>query len=337
MISLKRYLDQRPDKLPLVGRDAYLATLKAIADGAIRCCPPTGEALQHELSLASEPLKNGRAEGAFKSAHQKVLNSLRTWGDQSEAYFTRKTAEVKEILTELAGTAESIGKRDQRYAQQFDEITANLRSIAKLDDISRIRVSLLCSASELKGCVERMAREGSDSIAQLETSLACHRHELEQARELATLDQLTGLYNRREMEVRIQRKLTESTVFCVAIVSLYNFKQINEKHGHVAGDEVLRQITHELRMASRAQDILGRWGSDEFVLVVDGNFTNTKIKMQRMRPWVFGTYELDLAGTMVNVVVSASIGMAEWAPGETLRQILSRVEADMDRDMIARC
>ncbi len=70
-------------------------------------------------------------------------------------------------------------------------------------------------------------------------------------------------------------------------------------------------------MASRTQDILGRWGGDEFVLVVDGNFTNTKIKMQRMRPWVFGTYEIDLAGTAVNVVVTASIGMAEWALGET--------------------
>jgi diguanylate cyclase (GGDEF)-like protein len=336
MISLKRYLDQRPDKLPSVTTDAYLATLGAIADAALRCCPPTGEVLQHELSLASEPLKNGRAERAFKSTHQQVLKLLRSWGDQSEAYFTRKTAEVKEILTELAGTAESIGKRDQRYTMQFNEITVSLQSIAQLDDLSRIRVSLLRSASELRGCVERMAREGSESIAQLEASLACHRVQLEQAQELATLDPLTGLYNRREVEARIRRKLTESTPFCVVIVDLNNFKHINDKHGHPAGDEVLRQITHELRMASRAQDILGRWGGDEFVLVIDGNFTNTKIKMQRMRPWVFGTYKIDLAGAAVNVVVTASIGMAEWAPGETMLQVLSRADADLYHDKAVR-
>src|ERR1700722_17009606 len=112
MISLKRYLEQRSDKLPLVSSDAYLATLGAIAAGALRCCPPTGEVLKRELSLAAEPLKNGRSAGVFKSTQQQALKSLRSWGEQSEAYFARKTAEVKEILTELAGTAEFIGKRD---------------------------------------------------------------------------------------------------------------------------------------------------------------------------------------------------------------------------------
>ncbi len=336
MISLKRYLEQRSDKLPLVSSDAYLATLEAIAAGALRCCLPTGEVLKRELTVAIEPLKSGRSAGVFKSTQQQVLKSLRSWGEQSETYFARKTAEVKEILTELAGTAEFIGKRDRQYTRQFNEITANLQTIAQLDDLTRIRTSLLRSAGELKGCVERMAREGNQSIAQLEASLASRRVELEQARELAALDPLTGLYNRREVEARIARKLTGESPFCVVIVDLNNFRHINEKHGNVAGDEVLRQIANEPRMASRAQDILGRWGGDEFVLVVDGNFSNTKIKVQRMRPWVFGTYELDLAGAKVSVIVSASIGVAEWSPGETMVQLLSRADAEMYRDKAAR-
>ena len=85
-------------------------------------------------------------------------------------------------------------------------------------------------------------------------------------------------------------------------------------------------------MASRVQDVLGRWGGDEFVMVIDGNFTNTKIKIQRMRPWVFGTYEIDLGGGKLSIVVTASIGMAEWAPGETILQVLKRADADMYRD-----
>lgn len=329
MISLKRYLDRNPEKQSRLLTDAYRATLDSIAEGALRCCPSTGQTLQGELSAAAEPLKKDLSNGTFKSTHRQVLKSIRSWGEQSEAYFAGKTAEVKEILTELAGTAEFISKRDQRYTRQFNDITASLQSIAQLDDLGRIRASLLQNAKDLKGCVERMVQEGSDSIAQLEASLASHRAELEQTRELASLDPLTGLYNRREVEARIGRKLTGETPFCVVIIDLNNLKKINDEHGQLAGDELLRQIANELRMASRSEDILGRWGGDQFVLVVEGNFMNTRIKVQRMRPWVFGTYELNLSGTAVRVVVGASIGMAEWSPGETMLQVLSRADAEL--------
>jgi diguanylate cyclase (GGDEF)-like protein len=332
MISLKRYLEQSSEKLPQLCADAHVTMLEAIAAGALRCCPPTGEVLQRELSVAADPLKHERNARVFKSSQQKALKSLRAWGEESEAYFRRKTAEVKEMLTELANTAESIGKRDRRYTQQFHEITSSLQTIAQLDDLGRIKSCVLSNAGELKGCVDRMVREGNESIAHLEASLASHRVALDQAQELASLDPLTGLYNRREVEARIARSVTGQEPFCVVVVDLNNFKRINDQHGHLAGDELLRQIAHELRMASRAQDVLGRWGGDEFVMVIDGNFTNTKIKIQRMRPWVFGTYELDLGGGKLSIVVSASIGMAEWAPGETILQVLKRADADMYRD-----
>lgn len=332
MISLKRYLERGPEKLPQLCADAHVTMLEAIAAGALRCCPPTGGVLERELSVAAGPLKHDRSPRVLKSCQQKALKAIHAWGEESEAYFTRKTAEVKEMLTELANTAESIGKRDRRYTQQFHEITSSLQTIAQLDDLGRIKSCVLSSAGELKGCIDRMVREGNESIAQLEASLASHRVALDQARELASLDPLTGLYNRREVEARLARRVTDHEPFCVVIVDLNNFKRINDQHGHLAGDELLRQIAHELRMASRAQDVLGRWGGDEFVMVIDGNFTNTKIKIQRMRPWVFGNYEIDLAGTKQSIVVSASIGMAEWAPGETILQVLKRADADMYRD-----
>ncbi len=335
MISLKRYLEGKPEKSSPLCTHAYLAVLEAMAEEALRCCPPTGEVLKRELSIAANPLRNECIAEVFKSSQQKAIKSLRSWGDESEAYFTRKTAEVKEMLTELATTAELIGKRDKRYTQQFHEITSSLQTIAKLDDLGRIKSSVLHSAGELKGCVDRMVREGSDSIAHLEASLASHRVALAQAQELAALDPLTGLYNRREVEARIARRVTGQEPFCVVIVDLNNFKRINDQYSHPAGDELLRQIAHELRMASRAQDVLGRWGGDEFVMVMDGGFTNTRIKVQRMRPWIFGTYELDLAGAKLSIVVSGSMGMAEWAPGETSLQVLKRADAALHRDKAA--
>ena len=334
MISLKRYLDQNPDKLSQIFTEAYCATLNTVGEGAFRCCPATGEPLQREITLAAGVLTKDSSPGTFKSTHRQVLKFLRSWGDHTETYFARKTAEVVEVITELAGTAEFIGKRDQRYVQKFNEITAGLQSIAQLEDLSRMRTSLLRSAGELKGCVEKMAREGSETIAQLQSSVASHRKELDQAKELATLDPLTGLYNRRESEIRIGKRLASQAPFCVVLIDLKNFKQINDRHGNEAGDELLRQIANELRMASRAEDTIGRWDGDEFILVIDGGLMNTRIKVQRMMPWVFGNYQLNLSGNIVNVMASAVVGMAEWSPGETLSQVLTRAQAELYRESV---
>jgi diguanylate cyclase (GGDEF)-like protein len=332
MISLKRYLQRNQENLPSFFTAAYLTMVETVASGALRCCPPTGETLKRELSIAVEPLRREHTAGSLKSAQQKALKSLRSWGEESDSYFTQKTHEIKEMLTELARMAETIGERDKRYTLQFHDLTSNLQTIAELDDITRIKSSVLRSAGELKSCVDRMVREGVESVAHLEASLDSHRVALEQAQELATLDPLTGLYNRREMETRLAQRVSAKTPFCVVIIDLNNFKQINDRHGHTAGDEVLRQMAGELRMASRAQDTLGRWGGDKFLMVIDGSYTSARVKVQRLRPWVFGAYEINIGAKKLSVVVNGSIGVAEWSQGETLLQLLTRADDDMARD-----
>lgn len=336
MISLKQYLDQNPDKLLKLSMDGYRETLSAIADSGVRCCPSTGDPLKKELSSIAEALKKDPSLTTLRSAHHAAVKALRCWGEHSESYFKRKTTEIKEILAELAGTAEFFCKRDRRYTRQFHEITEQLEAVAQFDDLGRVRASLLHSAGELKACVERMTREGSEAVAHLQASLASYQVQLEQAQELAALDPLTGLYNRRAVEARIAARLASKSPFCVVLIDVDRFKQVNDRHGHLAGDELLRQIANELRLASRAEDIIGRWGGDEFILILDGSFTNTKIKVERMRPWVFGNYELDLGGSQLSVMLSASIGMAEWAPGETMLQVISRADAEMYREKAAR-
>jgi diguanylate cyclase (GGDEF)-like protein len=333
MISIRKLLERDIEEVPDFCALAYLAIVEAVMAAALRCCPPTGELLKRELTGAVEALRQERNARNLKALQQKAIKSLRAWAEESETYLSRRTSDVKEMLAELASTADSIGKRDKRYTEQFQGITANLQSIAQLDDLGRMKGSILRSAGELRSCVDRMVHEGAETISNLQASLASHQVALEQTQELATLDPLTGLYNRREIEAKLTRKVSGQTPFCVVLIDLHNFKRINEQHGQLAGDEVLRQIAQELRMASRNQDILGRWGGDEFVIVIDSSFANTRVKVQRMRPWVFGTYEIDLGnGNKVKAMVDASVGIAEWSFGETLIELLSRADSDRRRD-----
>jgi len=335
MISLKKFLDQQPEKLAELALNAYRDAMHAFAEGGLRVCQTTGETLRKELTKSANSLQKESSAGTVRSAHLLVVKGIRIWAEQTENYLKRKTAEVKEMLTELARSADSLCQRDQRYTAQFNEISRTLEGVAKLEDLGRIRASVLHSANELRGCVERMTREGAESIVTLQTSLNAYHVRLEQARELASLDPLTGLHNRREVEARLNERVANQTPFCVVIIDLNDFKKINDRHGHLVGDELLRQIAKELRLASRADDLIGRWGGDQFILVLDGSFTNTKAKIERMRAWILGTYELEIAASKFSVVLGASIGMAEWSPGETILQVLSRADAEMYREKAA--
>src|SRR5208282_6033196 len=244
-------------------------------------------------------------------------------------HYQGKAREVKEMLLTMARTAESVSARDQRSAGQMSAVTERLRAIATLEDLTEIRASIDKSAADLKLSIDRMTEEGKEVLDHLKKQVEGYQTKLEEAEKIASRDALTGVSSRVYLEGQIEKRVESQATFCVAIVDIDGFKKVNDAHGHLTGDEILKQFAGELKSACRSTDMIGRWGGDEFILLFDSGLEEAEAQTERLRKWVCGNYSVAGKTGTLKLRVDASIGLAAHASGEEMNELVGRADAAM--------
>ena len=149
-----------------------------------------------------------------------------------------------------------------------------------------------------------------------------------QVREMATVDGLTGLYNRNHFFAEADRRLRHARhhrqPIAAIMVDIDHFKRINDSYGHPVGDEVIRVVAERLRGAARDGDVLGRYGGEEFALLSARPGNAAAELAERLRQTVAGEPLLTAAGSLP---VTISVGLAYVdGGGEDLTQLLTRAD-----------
>ncbi|AIO18537.1 Response regulator PleD [Candidatus Izimaplasma bacterium HR1] len=200
--------------------------------------------------------------------------------------------------------------------------------VAYIDEISRlidyivavISVSLVISVisnSTFRGYTKEHEKTFS-LMKELET-------QNDKLKELSIKDQLTGVYNRRYfMEVidsEIKHYDTYKKLFHVMMIDLDDFKKVNDEHGHLFGDEVLRKVAQQINKTTRDYDVISRYGGEEFCVIVSHlNPEDSIVIAERIRLHV---ENLDLRN---NVKITVSIGVTSFCEGDTNKKLISRAD-----------
>jgi diguanylate cyclase (GGDEF)-like protein len=232
----------------------------------------------------------------------------------------------------------------KRYADANDaersRAAATLRARFETDREIERNVMLKRELALSQGQSQRQARElrwnafvvglGVAVIALLVYFLMINRSYRQQLVKLASQDGLTGLPNRRRTAEFATAALAEAiagnTPLTIAIIDMDHFKVINDRCGHATGDFVLKEFARVGAEAVRDSDVLGRWGGEEFLLVMpNATLEFALASLERMRTLVFGIH---LPATGAGLRVSLSAGLAlSVQHGRSLDEMIARADS----------
>ncbi|HEX2530467.1 MAG TPA: GGDEF domain-containing protein [Burkholderiaceae bacterium] len=170
-------------------------------------------------------------------------------------------------------------------------------------------------------------------IRQLRKVLNATRYQLEHYEEKAFHDDLTGLYNRRQLQAALdQARLqanAQSMPFCICLIDIDHFKEINDNGGHQVGDTILREFAHLAQESIRDSDIFGRYGGDEFLQILpDTSLKGAVMHAERLRVYA---HFLDFQRVLSQRNISVSIGVAQYRNGEKISALIERADMALYR------
>jgi diguanylate cyclase (GGDEF)-like protein len=280
--------------------------------------------LQGHLAQAKPLLDHalGVARSRGLQAHQwRVGTSLADWhlaeGDAAAARM--RALELIDQMGPEGPLQTVIRARDSAYrsCRALDLLDEALHHLEQAERLERKRsTGQLRSQSQVFVTRSEADRAHADAARQ--------RQRAAEFAAAAERDSLTGLGNRRHLERRCAELLApavgDAPPLVLAVLDIDHFKQVNDRYGHLMGDQVLVQVAHLLRENTRGSDVLARYGGEEFVIVLPGmTLAGAAEVCERLRERVHGF------GWPLQMALSVSIGLAA-APPHDLTALLGAAD-----------
>jgi len=170
-----------------------------------------------------------------------------------------------------------------------------------------------------------------DRLKTFDAELQAARDRISHLEQQIETDPLLEILNRRGFERELNRALAHVKRYRATagliFIDLNNFKTINDRHGHLAGDAMLKAVASALNSHTRASDVVGRFGGDEFVLLL-WNATERHVRAKaREHEAMIGALEVSFSGKTLRAHATAGVAMLD--PRNSATRIVERADADM--------
>jgi diguanylate cyclase len=238
-----------------------------------------------------------------------------------------KVGELQKILTEMIRQLGSSGIKLDTRDHSLESYTEKLIQSTSIEDMAAIAQKIVSDTKAVVSASRNLKKQMDETVTEIYTL----KEELKGIKQTARTDVLTGLLNRRGFDQAIsktrQDAITHNNTFSIILTDIDHFKKVNDTHGHLIGDNVLKMISRLLKEQIKGKDIAARFGGEEFVLVLpetplNGAFILAEQIRKRLQTMKWITKD---SGKPIGSV-TVSLGVAQYKPDETIEALIQRVD-----------
>ncbi|QBJ78827.1 GGDEF domain-containing protein [Aquitalea sp. USM4] len=257
-----------------------------------------------------------RKQGMLKSTLDEATSSLRTLLDRFISRLAQMTDSTDDFHSKISKHSEKL--KNTSNVEDLGKVVSAL-----MEDTSLMQLDLTRSRDELLAAREQV-EAAEQRITELESALEAASAKVKE-------DQLTGAYNRRGLAEHFQREISRAertnSDLSVALIDVDNFKQLNDRYGHLTGDDALKYLVDVMKHNMRPADIVARFGGEEFVVLMPDTPVDEAIDtVQRLQRELTRTFFM---ANNDRLVITFSAGIAKWHLGEQDIEVIERADQAM--------
>ena len=270
-----------------------------------------------------EPLTDGRRDWGGLN---RFVNTHR---QHEKKYVTESLGDLRDVLLTFTKTIGRAVIEDQETDRQMVDQIGELQTASETSSAEEMKKALLMAVHGIGQLIEERKQRQQAHVETLGSKLQKVQAELGQARKQMELDPLTQLYNRAALDTQLESvaglSFLSGSTASLFMVDIDHFKQVNDTYGHRAGDAVLQQFANRLVSTFlRKSDFIARYGGEEMAVLMQGDGLDISTRIAERLLNTIRSKPFEHEGT--EIVVTASIGLAELVPGESIGSWIERAD-----------
>lgn len=231
-------------------------------------------------------------------------------------------------IADIVGQIKSNLVRNAAFAGALSRSRGEMTAFSKAKDVKRVADELVAASSAHSELVEAFGSR----LTHARDQISAMQRELDDLRERAFHDHLTGLLNRGRFDEKLNEAIAHAQAtgepLCVALADIDKFKRVNDTWGHAAGDSILKKFAQVLKQNVKGKDIAARYGGEEFALILTGaGSRGARQVAEQVRQAMRANWFVTQGGKEPVGRVTVSIGVAEFRPDDVAASVLARADA----------
>lgn len=232
---------------------------------------------------------------------------------------------VRQILIRLAGLVSQVDSAAEGSTSKLTKSRMEVDRIAKTKNLEIIQSTVLREIDRVIHTNGTLRRE----LDKTRTTLEAQKNEIEVLHAAIRVDSLTGVANRAAFDETLDHAMTRYSRygdhFSLLMIDVDHFKSVNDTHGHQVGDHILQRIASKLKAALRATDFIGRYGGEEFSVVLErAEMMHARAVAEELRRNIEATQFTTRENARLKVTVS--VGVAAVAEGDSPATLVERAD-----------